>query len=122
MRSRLGGPGTWLTVAEDENRVVGVTCAMPAGGRRAGEDVPGLCHLSMVFVLPDHWGRGVGRLLLDATLAEAHDRGYERIQLWTHEDNERSQRPYTGRGFLRDGRAKDADDDAGRIGLWVRDI
>ncbi|MGH8892079.1 MAG: GNAT family N-acetyltransferase [Actinomycetes bacterium] len=123
VRSRLGVAGTWLSVAEVGDRVVGVTFAQAArADDGAGEEVPGLCHLSMVFVLPDHWGHGVGRLLVDATLEQAVARGYRRIQLWTHEGNGRSQRLYRGRGFRREGRVKDADYGGGRIGLWVRDL
>ncbi len=122
VRSRLGLPGTWLTVAERDGQVVGVTFAQPAraddGARE--EEIPGLCHLSMVFVLPEHWGHGVGGALLDDTVAEAARRGYRRIQLWTHEDNERSQRLYTRRGFAREGRTKIADADGGLIGIWSR--
>lgn len=121
VRSRLGQPGTWLTVAERDGQLVGVTFAQPArADDGAGEEIPGLCHLSMVFVLPAHWGHGVGAALLDATLAEATRRGYLSIQLWTHEDNERSQRLYTRRGFAREGRTKIADADGGLIGIWSR--
>ena len=121
VRSRFGQPGTWFSVAERDGEVVGVTFAQPArADDGAGEEIPGLCHLSMVFVLPAHWGHGVGGDLLDATLAQARSRGYARIQLWTHEDNQRSQRLYASRGFTRDGRTKVADHDGGPIGIWSR--
>ncbi|HJQ29430.1 MAG TPA: GNAT family N-acetyltransferase, partial [Rubrobacter sp.] len=72
----------------------------------AGPPVRGLCHVSMVFVAPDHWGMGLGGRLLDALLAEARSRGYERAQLWTQADNVRARRLYEGRGFRPSGREK----------------
>ena len=122
VRSRFSVPQTWLTVADDDGEVVGITFGMPARADDGlGDVVVGLCHLSLVFVLPRRWGSGVGGALVDATLAEARSRGYGRIQLWTHETNERAQRLYTGRGFGRDGRTKD-DEQGERIGLWVREL
>jgi len=43
-------------------------------------------------------------MMLDAALAEAKRRQYLRVHLWTHEENERSQRLYRSRGFARTGR------------------
>jgi GNAT superfamily N-acetyltransferase len=57
--------------------------------------LPGLAHLSLVFVEPARWGRGIGGRLVDAVLAEARRRAYDRIQLWTHEDNARAQGLWT---------------------------
>ena len=123
VRSRIGLDRTWLTVAEDGGEMVGVAFAMPArADDGAGDEIPGLCHVAMVFVLPGHWGKGVGGLLLDATLDEARRRAYRRVQLWTHEDNQRSQRLYRGRGFQHEGRTKDPDDGGVQIGLWSRDL
>ena len=122
VRSRFTLPGVWLVVADDDGEVVGMTSGMPAREDDGeGDDIPGLCHLSLVFVLPPWWGRGVGGLLVDAALAEARARDYLRMQLWTHEDNVRAQRLYAGRGFGRDGRTMD-DDRGDPIGLWVRDL
>lgn len=72
----------------------------------AGPPVEGLCHVSMVFVAPDHWGEGLGGRLVDALLVEARLRGYERVQLWTQADNARGRRLYVGRGFRPSGREK----------------
>ena len=57
----------------------------------AGPPIPGLCFISMVFVLPDHWGRRIGGKLVEAVLTAARSRGYDRAQLWTHTNNLRAQ-------------------------------
>lgn len=123
VRERLAEAGAWQLLAEDgSGRVVGMTSS--TDGREddgRGSVIPGLCHINMVFVMPDAWGEGIGSQLVDATLAEARRRGFSRAQLWTHEDNERAQRLYRGRGFRHSERL--AGDDEGKlIGLWVRQL
>ena len=93
VRGHAGKPDAFLLVADDG----------------AGPPVPGLCHVSTVFVAPNRWGEGIGGRIVDAVLAEARARGYERAQLWTHADNARAQRLYEGRDFQRSGREKDDD-------------
>ena len=105
-------PGAFLLVADDAGEVVGMGLGMQGlADDGAGPPIPGLCHVSMIFVAPDRWGEGIGGRIVDAVLAEARSRGYDRVQLWTHVDNLRAQRLYEGRGFRRSGR--EADDDLG---------
>jgi GNAT superfamily N-acetyltransferase len=117
---RLRGGTGWLMVARDDERLVGMAVGYDTRAEDgAGELIPGSCHLSMVFVTPDVWGRGVGGQIVDAVLTEARRRGYDHMQLWTHEDNLRGQRLYASRGFTRSGREKD--DVRGQpIALWER--
>ena len=61
----------------------------------------------MVFVAPDHWDMGIGGRLVDALLAEARSRGYDRAQLWTQADNARARPLDEGLGFRHSGRQKE---------------
>ena len=72
----------------------------------AGPPVPGLCHVAMVFVVPERWGRGIGGRIVDALIGAARDSGYDRAQLWTHDDNARARRLYERRDFRPSGRRK----------------
>jgi GNAT superfamily N-acetyltransferase len=63
----------------------------------------------MVFVEPDRWGGGIGRLLLDAVSSLATDRSYKLLQLWTGEGNQRARRPYESAGFRPSGREQRLD-------------
>jgi ribosomal protein S18 acetylase RimI-like enzyme len=54
-----------------------------------------------IVVDPAHRGRGVGRALLDATLAELKTRGAPRVVLSTAERNEPAQRLFARAGFRR---------------------
>jgi len=48
-----------------------------------GPAVPGLLHVSMLFVHPDHQRQGVGSQLLEALADEAWGHGYREVSLWS---------------------------------------
>ena len=101
---------SFLTVADDAETLVGMALGMQAlDADGAGPPLPGLCHISMVFVHPDRWGEGIGKQLMRHLMREGSARGYLGFQLWTHADNHRAQRLYEGLGFRRSGREKDDD-------------
>jgi ribosomal protein S18 acetylase RimI-like enzyme len=47
-----------------------------------------------MFVDPEHWRRGIGRLLLDRAVEEMRKRGYRKAELFTPTRNIRSRRFY----------------------------
>ncbi len=123
VRRYIGEAGAFLVVAREGERLVGM--ALGLQGRAddgSGPPLPGLLHISSVYVAPDRWGRGIGRRMMDAVLAEGLARGYERTQLWTQADNERALRLYAGRGFRPSGRSKHDDDLGDRIVHLERDL
>ena len=121
VRDRMSLPDAWFVVAED-GALVGMASGM-AGRADDGKGpiVPGLCHLGMVFVEPRRWGEGIGHALVAAAVDQAAALGYRRVQLWTHESNERAQRLYRSHGFAPSGRTK-TDDRGELIGHWIRDL
>jgi RimJ/RimL family protein N-acetyltransferase len=117
VRAHLRDPVSWFLVAHEGSALVGMASAEPQREEDgAGPVIPGGCFLNLLFVVPERWGEGIGGAILDAVLAEATQRQYKRIHLWTHEDNERSHRLYRSRGFSPTGRA------AGGEGEWKREI
>ncbi len=54
-----------------------------------------------IVVDPAHRGSGVGRILLDATIAALEERGAPRVVLWTATLNESAQRLFERVGFRR---------------------
>ena len=88
----------FLLVADAVGEVVGMALVTPASSRPSEVAV-----VQMVFVAPECWGGGIGGKLLAAALAEARTRGFERVRLWTHADDERVRRLYEGHGFGRTG-------------------
>jgi RimJ/RimL family protein N-acetyltransferase len=59
-------------------------------------------------LLPEWRSRGVGRRLLEATLAQARRSGFKRIELDVHADNPRAIALYERAGFVREGIVRDA--------------
>ncbi|MFJ9775958.1 GNAT family N-acetyltransferase [Kitasatospora sp. NPDC101157] len=111
-RRRLTGADAFFYVAHGiEGEVIGLAAGM--SGRQGGGTGPviaGLCHISMVSVRPGHWGRGVGRKLVQALLSHGCDHGYDRFQLFTHADNVRARRLYESLGFTTTGQAGVSDE------------
>jgi GNAT superfamily N-acetyltransferase len=101
---RFARGGAWITVDEEDGVVVGVVAL--ARGQVSREDrtlVPGLAHISAVFVEPDRWRRGIARRLLDAADEAMRAAGYDRAQLWTLEGSP-AEHLYSALGWARDGR------------------
>ena len=120
LRERFSQEDVWVLVAADGGTVVGVTQGWPAReDDGTGPPIPGRCHLSMVFVSPRRWGEGIGGRLVDEALDHARSLGYDRVQLFTHEDNTRAQRLYSGHGFRHDGVVRD-DAWGDPVGRWSR--
>jgi len=93
-------PDVVVLVAERDGEVLGYTYA----------GVEGFDYMSLrgpagvlydIVVDRAHRGRGVGRTLLDATLAALEARGAPRVVLSTAERNEAAQRLFARAGFRR---------------------
>jgi ribosomal protein S18 acetylase RimI-like enzyme len=107
VRAKLTDPSALVIVAADDAGLVGMALAEPGRDQDgSGSPLPGLCHISMVFVHPGHWGRHIGQYLIDAVAEHADRRGHTDLQLWTGDNNQRAQRLYRRTGFLPSGRTK----------------
>jgi ribosomal protein S18 acetylase RimI-like enzyme len=71
----------------------------------AGEPDPSLLHISMVFVHPTAQRSGVGLPLVLHLLDVAGPRGYQRVAVWTAEDNTPARRLYERVGMALTGRS-----------------
>ena len=90
-----------------EGAVIAMALAEPYRDKQgAGAVRLGAGHVSMVFVDPEHWGRGVGGQLLDALHQEMRARGWTTSSLWTRVGNDRARRLYEVRGYLQTGETK----------------
>ena len=97
---QLAEPGAIVLVAESDHKVIGYTYA----------GLEGLDYMSLrgpagvlydIVVDPAHRRGGVGRALLDATVASLKARGAPMVVLSTAERNEAAQRLFASAGFRR---------------------
>ena len=82
---------------DDEGAVLGYFIAMPGVGE---------LHLLNLTVAPECQGRGLGRALLEAVVAEARALSAARLLLEVREGNGRARRLYAARGFAEVGRRR----------------
>jgi len=109
----------WFLIGRDGSEAVAMALVHPFRADGGSGDVTmGIWFLSLIYVLPERWGKGIGGRLLDAVIAEAKRRGCDQIYLWTHEhQNERANRLYRSRSFAPTGRTIH-DNEGQRIGEW----
>lgn len=89
-------PGRETFVAEREGDSIGF-----AGVGACDED--GVGELYTIYVLPEHWGSGAGRALLEHAEESMRAFGFGRALLWVMDGNERAIRFYEAAGWEQDG-------------------
>ena len=98
--SQLEEPNVLVLVAERDGELLGYSYAGVEGHDYMSLRGPaGVLH--DIVVDPAHRGHGVGRTLLDATLAALAARGAPRVVLSTAEQNDSAQRLFARAGFRR---------------------
>lgn len=91
LRGRVAGPGRRTFLATKDDRVIGFS----TNRRLDAEEV----ELVGLIVLEDHWGQGIGSLLVDTALQAAREDGFTKMRVRTESDNERATAFYQKRGF-----------------------
>ena len=91
-------PNVLLVAIDERGDVVGFTAVHPRDSE-----------MFLLFVHPQHAGRGVGRMLLDAAHEAMRAAGCREAFLYTHEENERALRVYEAAGYRRDGSVRESD-------------
>ena len=91
-------PATLVAVSDGE--ICGFVTTGPSPTAEAGE-------VLALHVDPDHWRRGVGRVLIAAGRASLFARGHRDAVLWVLAGNERAQQFYTSDGWELDGREQE---------------
>jgi GNAT superfamily N-acetyltransferase len=92
-------------VVDDEDAVAGFADFGPSHDPEA--DPERVAELYAIYVLPEAWGRGVGRALMAEVLTRLRSEGYREAILWVIEDNPRTRRYYELAGWQFDGGEKE---------------
>lgn len=106
-----------ITAAGGRRRVLLVS---PPGGaprgfaawsptRDADGDPATTAELCALYVHPDAWGAGLGRVLMERGIALARADGFVRATLWVVSDNPRARRFYETAGWAPDGTSRRED-------------
>ena len=98
-RLHVPPPGWTTFVCEDDGRVVGFASVGPS------RDEDAIGELYAIYVEPDSWSTGAGRLLM-ATAEQQLASEYDAALLWVLEDNPRARRFYERAGWAPDGARK----------------
>lgn len=93
-----GGRSSWVTiiVAEHEGALIGYAALCPRITLQYAARGLDIHHL---FVVQAHRGKGIGRVLTEAALAEARARACQYVTVGTHPDNIEAQEIYRQLGF-----------------------
>ncbi|NNL31027.1 MAG: GNAT family N-acetyltransferase, partial [Gemmatimonadetes bacterium] len=109
-RGRIERWRAWLAdndisglVAEQKGEVVGFCTIRPSEDDDATDRV---AEMPTLYVRPDYWHRGLGRVLCEAGLGRAQARGFRELTLWVLEMNDRARDFYQKVGFTADGATK----------------
>ena len=114
-RIQHSGPGEVVLVAARGHGIVGFSSAGPTRDRGAGARTVG--EVYAVYLVPEEWGRGGGRLLLEAAVTALAAAGFAEATLWVLETNARARRFYEHLGWITDGSTKQE-----RFGATVTEV
>lgn len=85
--------------------LVGFASVCPARDAMTGRATTG--ELTGIYVVPAHWGTGVGRALMTAAVARLREAGFAQATLWVLHGNMRARRFYELAGWTADGTEKE---------------
>lgn len=84
-----------LVMVED-GRMIGTS----GFGRARMAEMGGFGEIISLYLLPEHMGKGYGRLLLRAAVGECKKMGFDKVFLWVLEENQNARRFYEKCGFM----------------------
>jgi GNAT superfamily N-acetyltransferase len=101
-RNQPARPDQHTLVADEDGRIAGFVSFGPY--RREDQSLDAaIGELYAIYVAPEAWGRGIGRLLLDACRKGLAADGFPGMRLWVLAENVRARRFYERMGLAPDG-------------------
>ncbi|SFI41166.1 Ribosomal protein S18 acetylase RimI [Tindallia magadiensis] len=70
-----------------------------AYGKSRDKSLPDWGEIVSLYLLPEYFGKGYGNKLLDSSLSDLKESGYESIYLWVLKNNRRARRFYEKNGM-----------------------
>lgn len=75
-------------------------------------ELSGWGEIASIYLLPEYWGKGWGKLLFSAAVKQLEAMGYRKLFLWVLEGNQRARAFYERMGFRSSGTYRE--DEVGR--------
>ncbi|MEV0895207.1 GNAT family N-acetyltransferase [Actinoplanes sp. NPDC049802] len=97
-------PAVTLVLEHEVDGVVGFVNVSPS--RDPDTDPQLVGEIKAIYLLPEYWGHGAGRLLMEAGLHRLEKAGYSEVVLWVLDTNDRARRFYEAGGWRVDGSSK----------------
>jgi GNAT superfamily N-acetyltransferase len=99
-----GAARSGVLVADAGGDLLGFASYSPS--RDSDTDPGRVGEIGAIYLLPSAWGKGIGRRLMDATLACLAAAGFVQVTLWVLDSNVRARRFYEAGGWSADGGQK----------------
>lgn len=106
-----------VLVADADGSLLGFADYSPS--RDADADAAVVGQVNAIYLLPDAWGQGVGRQLMDAAVDRLIGATFSQATLWVLDSNVRARRFYESGGWSADGSERQ-DDSRGFLITQVR--
>lgn len=98
--------GQWVSHLEDSGRCTllcvedDIIVGTSSFGKSRSEELSDYGEVVSIYLLPEYMGKGYGKALLEAVMAELRVMGYRDVFLWVLEENYRARNFYERMGFL----------------------
>ena len=83
-------------------------CGVCSFGASRDKDLQDAGEVVAIYTLEEYWGKGLGKVLMDAGVEALRAEGFQSILLWVLEENHRARHFYEKYGFVFDGTYKDS--------------
>ena len=100
-------------VVEEDGEICGFTVIGPGRDSDTVAENPG--EIRGLYISPDHWRQGLGKMLTEWSLQELRKQGFGIATLWVLERSEMAARFYESMGFTRDGAVREIGPGAPRV-------
>jgi GNAT superfamily N-acetyltransferase len=97
-------PRAGTLIAAEGTEVVGFASICPA--RDDDKEPASTGELAAIYLLPEAWGKGLGRELMMSAVSALRDAGFDEAILWVLDTNSRARRFYEAAGWHADGAGK----------------
>ncbi|MFQ4141556.1 GNAT family N-acetyltransferase [Chlorogloeopsis sp. ULAP02] len=74
--------------------------------RDSDKDIHQTAEINAIYLLASHWGRKLGKVVLEQAIQDILAQGFHEITLWVLDSNTRARRFYAALGFDPDGASK----------------